>query len=497
MQLGLPLLLKAAAGGGGRGMRLVRSVEELPAALESASAEAMSAFGDGRIFAERYLERAHHIEIQVIGDASGRVQAVGERECSVQRRHQKVVEECPSPSIDTALRERLAADAVRLCTAAGYRNAGSVEFLVLPERHESFFLEVNTRLQVEHPVTEEVAGIDLVEMQLRAAAGERLPDLGLRPDRHAVEFRVYAEDVLNEFRPSAGKLARYAQPAGEGIRVDSGIDDRSSVSSAYDPLLAKLIAYGPTRADALARGRQALDRFAIRGVQTNLPLLRAVARAGAFEDGRAHVQWLEQDLPSLLDEARTPTEALAALGAFDADGRWPADAPAPWGRLGPWRAGPAHLRYRDDLAEAAVTVVQSDGGRRATAAGQTMEVALHDGWTTVEGVDFDVRPSGGWVTVSGGGRSWLFERATLPPPESFRSAAATGSGVLVAPLHGMVERVLVAPGDGVEALQPLVILVAMKMEHVIAAPAPGTVEHVLVRPGEQVTEGQELVRLRL
>ena len=293
--LGFPVLVKAAAGGGGKGMRVVRAERELREAVEGAQREAQNAFGDAEVYLEKYLDAAHHVEVQVLADAHGNVIHLGDRECSVQRRHQKVLEESPSPLLDGALRARMGEAAVAAARAVGYVNAGTVEFLVDEATRAFYFLEMNTRLQVEHPVTELVTGIDLVEAQLRIAMGEPLPwqQSDVRQRGHAIEARVYAEDPAAGHLPSTGTVLLHAAPTGPGVRVDAGVETGSEVSHHYDPMLAKLVVWGEDRPAALRRLDLALSRYAILGVTTNLAFLRDVARHEVFSSGRASTRWLE------------------------------------------------------------------------------------------------------------------------------------------------------------------------------------------------------------
>lgn len=306
-ELGYPVLLKAVAGGGGKGMRMVGGPAEMAAAWREASSEALNAFGDARVYLERYLDNPRHIEIQIAGDTRGQIVYLGERECSVQRRHQKIIEECPSPVVTPALRRAMGEAAVRLAREAGYTNAGTVEFLV-DAAHNFYFLEVNTRLQVEHPVTEMVTGIDLVKLQIRIAAGEALPfaqgDVTL--SGHAVECRLYAEDPENNFFPSPGKILSRSIPAGPGIRLDDGVYEGFTVPIDYDPLLGKLIAWGNDRAEALARLERGLEEYAIGGIKTNAPLVHNILRDPEFVRGEIHTRWLDERLPDFLTSGTGP-----------------------------------------------------------------------------------------------------------------------------------------------------------------------------------------------
>ncbi len=317
-QWGFPLLVKAAAGGGGRGMRLVSGPGELDDAMESAGREARAAFGDGRVFLERYIANPRHVEIQALADGFGHTIHLGERECSIQRRHQKIVEETPSPALTPELRRRMGDAAIALARAAGYVNAGTVEFLLAPQSGEFYFLEMNARLQVEHPVTEAVLGLDLVEWQLRIAAGEplTLQQSDIRPRGHAVECRVYAEDPYRGFVPSTGALLRWRPPSGPGLRLDSGVVQGQEVSIHYDPMLAKLTAWAPSRGLSLRRMEAALSQFLVLGVVTNIPLLRAVVGHPQFQSGEYHTGFLEQypaaASPAMSGESRMMARALAA-----------------------------------------------------------------------------------------------------------------------------------------------------------------------------------------
>jgi len=293
--MGYPVLLKAVAGGGGKGMRLVHSDAEFESAFRDASSEAMNAFGDDRLYLEKYLDRPRHIEIQIFADAHGRVVSLGERECSIQRRHQKVVEEAPSPIVTPDLRKKMSDAAVRLARSGGYVNAGTVEFLV-DQNLNFYFLEVNTRLQVEHPVTEQVTGLDLVKLQIAIAAGHRLPFAWetITPRGHAMEVRLYAEDPDNNFFPSPGKILSRHAPSGPGIRLDEGVYEGWTVPNDYDPLLSKLIAWGNSREETIARLRRALDEYTITGIKTNAGLFRRILSEPDFLRGEIHTKWLDE-----------------------------------------------------------------------------------------------------------------------------------------------------------------------------------------------------------
>ncbi|GIW39683.1 MAG: hypothetical protein KatS3mg076_0260 [Candidatus Binatia bacterium] len=345
--LGYPVLVKAAAGGGGKGMRVVRNEAELPEALAGARREAESAFGDDRLFVEKYLPRPRHVEVQILADDRGTTIHLGERECSIQRRHQKIVEESPSPGVDTRLRARLVEAAISIARAVGYRNAGTVEFLV-DERGEFYFLEMNTRLQVEHPVTELVAGIDLVQAQFAIASGEPLPfrqkDVVFRG--HAMECRIYAEDPTRDFLPSPGRVLWLREPQGPGVRLDSGIEEDYEVPPHYDALLSKLCTWGADRETARKRMERALDEYAILGFPTCLPLLRDLVRHPAFASGKTHTHFLEEHFSGWTPRERYLEIALVAAALEAAKKAAPAreglvrqEAPSPWVTLGRWRLG--------------------------------------------------------------------------------------------------------------------------------------------------------------
>jgi 3-methylcrotonyl-CoA carboxylase alpha subunit len=350
-KVGWPVMLKPSRGGGGKGMRVVGRAEDFPSALAASRREATAAFGDDAMVIERFIERPRHVEVQVVADGNGTIVHLGERECSIQRRHQKVVEETPSPALDPPRREALCAAGVDAARAAGYLNAGTVEFLLAPDG-DFYFLEMNTRLQVEHPVTEAVTGLDLVRLQLEVAAGRPLPwgsDAVVRRG-HALECRLYAEDPERDDLPSPGRILHLCEPSGPGIRVDSGLSPDSEVTVHYDPLLSKIVTWGFDRGEAVARMREALTRTVVLGVVTNLARLRAIVEHPAFEAGQLHTGFIEEYLGDPAPQAPPPPEAVAALAAAlsSPGGRGgsgsrgePQVAPDPWSRLGPWRLGAA------------------------------------------------------------------------------------------------------------------------------------------------------------
>ncbi|WP_030341864.1 acetyl/propionyl/methylcrotonyl-CoA carboxylase subunit alpha [Streptomyces sp. NRRL S-1022] len=469
----LPVLVKAAAGGGGRGMRIVRRLAELPAALEGARAEAASAFGDGEVFVEPYLEHGRHVEVQILADTHGTVWPLGTRDCSLQRRHQKVIEEAPAPGLTPALADELRTLAVRAARAVSYTGAGTVEFLVADGR--AHFLEMNTRLQVEHPVTEAVFGLDLVAEQIRIAEGHALGTEPPHARGHAVEARLYAEDPARDWAPQTGTLHRLAVPA--GVRLDTGYADGDTIGVHYDPMLAKVVAHAPTRAEAIRRLAGALESAAVHGPVTNRDLLVRSLRHPEFTAARTDTGFYDRHLGELTEPAHDPHAPLAAALA-DAHGR---------SRFGGWRNVPAQpqvkryemageeheVRYRhtrDGLAADGVRVVHADARL----------VVLE-----VDGVQrrYEVARYGDQVHV---GATRLTALPRFPDP-----AAQLAPGSLLAPMPGTVVRVAegLTEGATVQAGQGLVWLEAMKMQHVISAPTTGTLTALHAEPGGQVEPG--------
>jgi propionyl-CoA carboxylase alpha chain len=491
-----PLLVKASYGGGGRGMRIVADRSALDEAVAAARREAESAFGDGTVFVEPYVRRPRHVEVQVLADQHGAVLALGERECSIQRRHQKIVEEAPAPGLPPALRDRLAAAAVAAARAVGYRGAGTVEFLVTPDGGPAF-LEMNTRLQVEHPVTEAVLGLDLVALQISVAEGRPLPFAGSPPVRgHAIEVRLYAEDPAAGWRPSTGAVHRLAVPgvdvtfaagrADRGLRLDAGVVDGDEVSPHYDPMLAKLVAWAPTREEATRRLADALARATLHGVTTTRDLLVRVLRHPAFGAAETDTGFLDRH-PEVLAPLAGPEQvreaALATALASSARRR----AAAPVLRTLPagWRnnpSQPATAAY--DGPDGTVEVTYRPASRTVVSATPDRVVLERD---TVRST-YEVHAVGTVSFVDGPGWSVvLSEVDPLPEP-----AQALPTGSLTAPMPGLVLAVRVAKGDRVAAGQPLLTLEAMKMEHPVRAPAEGTVTELRVTAGSQVDAGDVL-----
>ncbi|MFQ6572200.1 acetyl/propionyl/methylcrotonyl-CoA carboxylase subunit alpha [Pseudomonas sp. UM16] len=495
-KIGYPVLLKATAGGGGKGMKVVDSESQLAEALASAQREAQSSFGDARMLVEKYVLKPRHVEIQVFADQHGNCLYLNERDCSIQRRHQKVVEEAPAPGLSAHQRQAMGEAAVKAAQAIGYVGAGTVEFL-LDARGEFFFMEMNTRLQVEHPVTEAITGLDLVAWQIRVACGEPLPitQEQVPLDGHAIEVRLYAEDPANDFLPATGHLALYRESApGEGRRVDSGVSEGDSISPFYDPMLGKLIAWGQTREQARLRLLAMLDEFAIGGLKTNIAFLRRILAHPAFADAELDTGFIPRYQEQLLPPAQPlPAQFWQAAGEayiqsqpltprFD-------DRQSPWAANSGFRAGvPAqislHLSCNGqdqalNLAHAAASplklegeqlLIEQDGMRRR-------HLAIRRGNTLYLQWDGEL------------------QAITRYDPIAEADASHSHQGGLSAPMNGSIVRVLVEVGQAVEAGTQLVVLEAMKMEHSIRAPQAGTVKALFCQEGEMVSEGAVLVEL--
>jgi len=506
-RVGLPVMVKATFGGGGIGMRVVREPAELQAAVDAARRQAGAAFGDDAVLLERFLQAPRHVEVQVLADAHGRVVHLFERECSVQRRHQKLVEEAPSLAVNADLRRRLGDAAVAAAEAVGYVGAGTVEFLLEPGG-SFFFLEVNPRIQVEHPVTEAVTGLDLVRLQLLVATGEPLPDEAVRATLrgHAVEARLYAEDPVRGFLPQAGTLHRF-RVEGPGVRVDAGVGDGSVVGVHYDPLLAKVIAHAPSRAEAAGLLAAALDGARLHGVTTNRDLLVGVLRHPAFLAGDVDTAFLERHPPAeLAARPRDPQAGRlhATAAALAAQAARRAAAPVQTTIPSGWRNNPSQLQRVEVDGEEGVLAVGYRFGR-----GGALEALEVDGEPLPGARLWAARPAGpdGWLVdlEAGGvrrrfevhrvgdvhyldgplGHAELRERPRFPEP----AAAAATKGSLASPLPGIVRRVAVRPGELVAAGALLVVVEAMKLEHRIAAPTAGRVREVLVGEGQEVDAG--------
>jgi acetyl-CoA/propionyl-CoA carboxylase, biotin carboxylase, biotin carboxyl carrier protein len=484
-----PLLVKAAAGGGGRGMRVVARPEDLDAALESARREAKAGFGDDRVFIERFLPRARHLEVQVIADAHGNVLHLGERECSLQRRHQKVMEESPSPVVSAELRSALGSEAVALARAAGYVNAGTVEFIAdFASPAEHYFLEMNARLQVEHPVTELVTGLDLVELQLRVAAGERLPiaqqDVSLRG--HAIEVRITAEDASRDFLPAAGRVLAYARPPDSAdVRVDDAVEVGSVVDTSYDSLLAKVVAHGADRVQALGRLDQALAQFTVLGVTTTTRYLRGLLADDAVRAGELDTGLIERrGVPAEPMGDEGVAIAAAMLTLADRTARAGDD---PFARLDGWRLG---------------GIRAASQWRMSVSGGEPVDVSVPAEYVDMvsplgEG-RFAIQDRGEWMLARDGDIAWIGHGGSawaVRPASSADLAAAAADGDVRAPMPGQVLLVHAAPGDQVTAGDPLVVLESMKMELVLTAPVDGHVAELTVAVGDKVAVDQPLARV--
>ena len=512
-EIGYPVLVKASAGGGGRGMRIVERAEDLAAALAAAEREAAAAFGDGALLLERYIARPRHVEVQVLADAHGAVLHLLDRDCSIQRRHQKVIEEAPAPGLPQPLRAEMGEAAVRLARAIGYTGAGTVEFLV--ENDSAFhFIEMNTRLQVEHPVTEMVTGLDLVEWQLRIAAGEPLAfsQGDIAASGHAVEARLYAEDPARGFLPQTGRLAYLAFPEGRpGLRIDSGVETGDEITPFYDPMIAKVVAWGEDRERARLALADALAGTLIAGLNTNLFFLEALVRHPAFAEPALDTHFIETHDVAAAKPPAGDVEAMRAMAAVavleDRAVRRLAlqeaapDRFSPWGRGDAWRlngAGRDRLDFDNNGEKATYEVAHTDNGYRLENGERSVSVAGvargADGALTAE---IDGRRRSGAVIADGNRLAVFLDGARgqllLEDPGAAAESSEMGGGRLTSPMPGTVVRVLVEAGQSVAKDTPLLVLEAMKMEHTIAAPADGTVEALPFAVGDRVEEGVELV----
>ncbi|MGV9640956.1 ATP-binding protein [Streptomyces sp. NPDC004822] len=483
-EIGMPVLLKPSAGGGGKGMRLVRDAALLADEIAAARREARASFGDDTLLVERWIDRPRHIEIQVLADGHGDVVHLGERECSLQRRHQKIIEEAPSVLLDEATRAAMGEAAVQAARSCGYRGAGTVEFIVPGGDPSSYyFMEMNTRLQVEHPVTELITGIDLVEWQLRVAAGERLAfgQDDIRLTGHAVEARVCAEDPARGFLPSGGTVLRLREPQGDGVRTDSGLSEGTEVGSLYDPMLSKVIAYGPDRATALRKLRAALAGTVTLGVPTNAGFLRRLLAHPAVVAGELDTGLVERVVDDLVT-TEVPEEVYEAAAAVRLDALrpggdgWtdPFSVPSGWRLGGTPRPVGFHLRVQEPV----------EYTPRGSATVTDDEVSV-----TLDGVRHTFRRAADWLGRDGD--AWHV-RDHDPVAASLTGAAHAGADSLTAPMPGTVTVVKVAVGDEVTAGQSLLVVEAMKMEHVISAPHAGTVAELDVTPGTTVAMDQVL-----
>jgi propionyl-CoA carboxylase alpha chain len=499
-EIGYPVMIKASAGGGGKGMRIAHDDAELREGFSGARNEARSSFGDDRVFLEKYIEEPRHIEIQVLGDAHGNVVHLGERECSIQRRHQKVVEECPSPFLDPATRAAMGAQAVALAKAVDYRSAGTVEFIV--DRNRNFyFLEMNTRLQVEHPVTELVTGLDLVELMIRVAAGEKLPFAqdDITQTGWAIEARVYAEDPERNFLPSIGRLTRYVAPEGDGVRIDTGVGEGAEISIYYDPMIAKLCAYGADRAQATARLADTLDGFYVSGLRHNIAFLGAIIGKERFAEGRLSTNFIAEEFPDGFGPPAdfTAADELLLMAAALADRR-----------LAEIEGGPAmsEITVLLDGTAHAVMLRPEPGGcaverggtsRLATTdwrpADKLMRLRIEDRVATVQ---IDRLPGRAFRLIHGGvtRRAQVLPRRAaalleMMPPK----VAADTSRLVLSPMPGLLSALAVEEGQEVKAGEALAIVEAMKMENVLRAERDGTIAKLRAKPGDSLAVDQVIL----
>jgi len=508
-EIGFPVLIKARAGGGGKGMRKVDDPSAFADALSAARREARASFGDDRVLVEKFVDTPRHIEIQVFGDTHGNAVYLFERDCSLQRRHQKVIEEAPAPGMTGEMRRAMGEAAVKAARSIGYAGAGTVEFIVdasdglKPDRF--WFMEMNTRLQVEHPVTEMITGLDLVEWQLRVAAGEPLPlaqeDLAI--DGHAVEARIYAEDPATGFLPATGRIAHLAFP--DGVRVDAGVRSGDMITPFYDPMIAKMIAHGSTREDALARLRDALKRTEIVGTVTNVPFLAELVGEPDFAAGRPDTGLLDRKLSDLIRPVQ-PSPLATAVAAIVASGMAEYGGADPFDALGPWMVWgrPQRSVALDHVGARCDCLVERLASREwqvtgASEDGSPLVIGLReagDGLTEAEigghrrKVRIVRREDAIAVVLDGVAHDF-----SLPLDLYEAEESGTAGDILAAPMPGIVKQVLVSPGDAVKAGQPLAIMEAMKMELTLSAPRDGVVGEVPVEAGAQVADGAVLVRL--
>ncbi|MBD8049740.1 acetyl-CoA carboxylase biotin carboxylase subunit [Limnohabitans radicicola] len=514
-RIGYPALIKASAGGGGKGMRVVEKSEDFAAALASCQREAINSFGSDAVLIEKYVQRPRHIEIQVFGDTQGNCVYLFERDCSVQRRHQKVLEEAPAPGMTETLRAQMGAAAVAAAKAVNYVGAGTVEFIVeqtaydQPESMKFYFMEMNTRLQVEHPVTEAITGLDLVEWQLRVASGEPLPlqQNEIRMTGHAIEARICAENPDNNFLPATGTLQVYRKPQASSferstVRVDDGVREGDTISPFYDSMVAKLIVHGDTREQALARLDTALAQTQIVGLNTNVQFLRHVVRSQAFATAQLDTALIQRESAVLFKQDPVGPQAAAAAVIADAlQAEAAAQGTDPFSRRDGWQShGTTRRRFELEYDGQPVRAVLTYGSPLRLQVGEGTESALQ---FTAQGdglwVQFEGQRIHSTVHVQGELRHVFTPqgatRISLLDPLAHAGEAAQEGGRLTAPMPGKVVSFAVKAGDKVKAGQALAVMEAMKMEHTISAPQDGTVAELLYAPGDQVTEGAELLKL--
>lgn len=511
-ELSFPLLIKAAAGGGGKGMRIVRKKEDLKDALEATAREATTYFGDGNVYAERYLENPRHIEVQVFGDRHGNAIHLFERECSLQRRYQKIIEEAPSPSVDESLRKRITEAALKITKGIAYSNAGTIEFLVENEK-EFFFLEMNTRIQVEHPVSEMITGIDLVEEQILVAAGNPLSfkqeDISIHG--HAIEARVYAEDPSRDFLPSPGQMSFCHLPQDDSVRVESGINQTLDVSADYDPMIAKVIVWGKDRNMAIEKMERTLKQTIIHGISSNVSFLLSLIKNEDYRENRISTKFCDTNLPDLLPPPpQETTVALAAYVLWWTKSRQHIASKAAdniWEQIGYWR-NRIDFRFRLNEKDFTLGVDYQDGNRMEMILGETA-LSTHITEIGEHSIRFVLNDNShaAWVSEDGRGNAWitvngeqhhLFREDVLVEEDVF-----TGSGPgyggdpakIKSPMPGKVVKVMVSEGEEVKSGQTVLIVEAMKMENAIQSAMDGIVEMVNIQAGDKVDTSSILIQL--
>ena len=518
-EIALPIMIKAAAGGGGKGMRIVRDTSNLAELLESTSREAKSYFGDGTIFIEKYIEDPRHIEIQVLGDNYGNVIHLFERECSIQRRHQKIIEESPSPTLTPEVREKMGETAVRIAKTIGYNNAGTVEFLVDKDL-KFYFLEMNTRVQVEHPVTEMVTGIDIVKEQIEIAAGKKLDieQWAVSQNGHAIECRIYAEDPENNFLPSPGNMSFYNEPEGEGIRLDTGIMEATTIHSFYDPLICKLITWGEDRESARTRMIRSLDEFIIHGIKTNIGYLRHLLKHDAYISNNISTKYCDEHTPDLVAAIKAEKEAIPAyipglayylydFGCRQEDGY--ETGQNIWKHISYWRdLMDLHGFVEDKPFDFTIEKIKNETYFISVKGNphQAMIRFCYDGYLELlldgQQLEFFVstdEDGNGYVSYLG----FIFKvirndvlntnQAILG---SLDHSGGKNDGKIISPMHGKVIKINVEKGDEVKRGQTLLIVEAMKMENYIAAPSDGVIEEINVNVGDMVNPSSKLIELK-
>jgi acetyl-CoA carboxylase biotin carboxylase subunit len=518
-RIGFPVLLKAAAGGGGKGMQIVHEEKELEEALESTSRQALAYFGDGTVYLEKYLDEPRHIEFQILGDNQGNVIHLFERECSIQRRYQKIIEESPSPTLTPEMRERMGAAAVRIGKEIGYTNAGTIEFLVDKEMN-FYFLEMNTRIQVEHPVTEMVTGTDLVEEQIRIAEGQplRLNQETLRQNGHAIECRIYAEDPEHNFRPSPGKMTLYVEPFMDHIRIDKGITSDAEITSSYDPMICKLVSWGKNREEARERMTHALRKYIIHGIRTNIPYLSDLLTSQAFISNSISTKFCDEHTPQIISEILEKQNTmpvhlpligylLFSLGIRTEIKILKGNPTGIWNNTGFWREN-MKVRIKSGEQEFTVGIPFSEDPKYIFSVGEEnykAEKAVEEKnllTFSVDGTYYTTHVSKdrnemGWVSFEG----HIFEMQRLdflpesPSPVRFESAGNQSNEVYT-PMPGKVIKLLVNAGDKVNRGDVLLIIEAMKMENAIISPADGIVALINVALNDRVEPGKALIILR-